>query len=93
MRHGTRSATRSVIRPLPEAERQVREIGKLYGSGKSRIFTGRAATESRFKSEARNHEILHLATHGVVDDASPLYSYLLLARSGGDEDGLLGPVK
>lgn len=80
---------RASFEPLPEAERQVREIEKLYGSGKSLIFTGRAATESNFKSEARNHDILHLATHGVVDDASPLYSYLLLARSGGDEDGLL----
>lgn len=77
--------------PLPEAWRQVREIGKLYGSGKSRIFTGRTATESRFNSEAPKYDILHLATHGVVDDAGPLYSYLLLARSGKDEseDGLL----
>jgi len=77
--------------PLPEAERQLREIGKLYGNDRSRVLTGRSASEARFNSESPNFDILHLATHGVVDDAGPLYSYLLLARSNADggEDGRL----
>src|SRR5262249_38990243 len=35
--------------------------------------------------------ILHLATHGVLNNSSPMYSHLLLAQTDGDanEDGLL----
>jgi CHAT domain-containing protein len=76
--------------PLPDAEDQVRQIGEIYGPS-SRVYVGAEAREDRWKAEAAQHRILQLATHGVVDDRSPLYSYLVLARSGdGDrEDGLL----
>jgi CHAT domain-containing protein/Flp pilus assembly protein TadD len=70
--------------PLPEAERQVREIEKLYGPEKSRILTGEAASQSRLKAEAGNYRVLHLASHAVLDGANPMYSYALLARSGSD---------
>ena len=85
--------------PLPEAERQVRALASLYGPQHSRIYTGAEAREGRFKREAGAYSILHLATHGTLDDASPLYSNVVLARSDGrktddgatttDEDGLL----
>jgi CHAT domain-containing protein len=70
--------------PLPEAERQVREIEKLYGPEQSRILTGEAASQSRLKAEAGNYRVLHLASHAVLDGANPMYSYALLARSGSD---------
>jgi len=73
---------------LPEAERQVQALFTLYGANQSRIFTGAKATETEFKKAAADFKILHLATHGVLDDASPLYSYILLANAAG-EDGRL----
>ncbi len=77
--------------PLPEAERQVRTLGRMYGSSRSKVYVGAEAREERFKSEAGDYRILHLATHGILNDRSPMYSYVLLAQTGetGKEDGLL----
>jgi CHAT domain-containing protein/tetratricopeptide (TPR) repeat protein len=76
---------------LPLAETEVQRLGRIYGAARSHVYIGREARESRFKAEAGNSRVLHLATHGVLNDASPLYSYLLLAGegNGGAEDGLL----
>ena len=41
------------------------------------------------KSEASRARILHFATHGILNNASPLYSHLALANGGAGEDGLL----
>lgn len=77
--------------PLPEAEEQVRELRRLYGAGQSTIYVGPDAREERFKADAGNYRILHLATHGIFDDASPMYSQVVLANEEGDarEDGFL----
>jgi CHAT domain-containing protein len=79
------------LEPLPEAERQVRSLERIYGGGRVRAYVGAEAREERFKSEASNYGILHLATHGILNDRSPMYSHLLLAQTGegGKEDGLL----
>ncbi|HEX7315635.1 MAG TPA: tetratricopeptide repeat protein [Pyrinomonadaceae bacterium] len=76
---------------LPEAERQVRTLGQLYGEAHSRVYTGAEAREDRFKAEAGRYRILHLAAHGVLNDASPMYSHILLSQGATDaaEDGLL----
>jgi CHAT domain-containing protein len=73
---------------LPEAERQVREIEKLYGSSQSRLLTGDSATEAQLKAEAGNYRVIHLASHAVLDDVNPMYSRALLAKGSG-EDGIL----
>ncbi|HEU4387054.1 MAG TPA: CHAT domain-containing protein, partial [Blastocatellia bacterium] len=76
--------------PIPDAERQVRQLSQLYGPGHWKIYTGRDALEERVKVEAGKYGILHFATHGVFDDASPMHSYLVLARdAAGKDDGLL----
>jgi CHAT domain-containing protein/lipopolysaccharide biosynthesis regulator YciM len=79
------------LEPLPDAERQVRSLAKIYGSDRVKSYVGGEAREERFKSEAGNYGILHLATHGILNDRSPMYSHLLLAQTGEEskEDGLL----
>jgi len=77
------------LAPLPETETQVRLLSELYGARRSRFLTGRDAREDRFKAEAANFKILHLATHGVLNDASPMYSHLVLSQGDSKEDGLL----
>lgn len=77
--------------PLPEAEQQVRRLGELYGRSRSAVFVGADAREQRAKRDAGRYSVMHLATHGVLDDHSPMYSYVVLApdatRDG--DDGVL----
>ncbi|HSE40467.1 MAG TPA: CHAT domain-containing protein, partial [Acidobacteriota bacterium] len=76
--------------PLPQAEKEVERIAKLYSSD-SKVFIGVEAGEDRLKAEAANCDVLHMATHGVFDDKSPMYSHLVLSQSTdpSKEDGLL----
>lgn len=74
---------------LPEAEQEVKALGRLYGAARSRVYTGAEAREDRFKSEAGQARILHFAAHGLVDNASPMYSHLALSAGDTNEDGLL----
>jgi CHAT domain-containing protein len=76
---------------LPEAERQVRTLAQMYGAANSKVYTGAEAREDRLKIEAGKYRILHLAAHGVLNDASPMYSHIVLAQGKTDtkEDGLL----
>lgn len=76
---------------LPEAEQEVRALASIYGRARTTLRIGAAATEKEFKRSAGRYRILHLATHGMYDDSDPMYSHLLLARTGrdDDEDGLL----
>ena len=76
--------------PLPEAETEVRSLAQIFGAGRSKIFIGAQAQEKSFKSLAPSHRIIHFATHGVIDNRNPLYSYLLLSKTEADQnDGLL----
>jgi CHAT domain-containing protein/Tfp pilus assembly protein PilF len=75
--------------PLPDAGRQVRLIQGLYEPGRAAAYLGDDASEDRFKREAPRYPVLHLATHGVLDEASPLYSHVVLTPGSPREDGLL----
>jgi CHAT domain-containing protein/Tfp pilus assembly protein PilF len=77
------------LEPLPEAEQEVKALGRLYGVSRSKVYVGADAREDRVKSEASRAKILHFATHGVLNNASPMYSHLALAEGGPGEDGLL----
>jgi len=75
--------------PLPEAAEEVKALRRLYGAGRSRIYVGLEAREDRVKSEAAQASILHFTTHGILNNAAPMYSHLTLAEGGPNEDGLL----
>lgn len=77
--------------PLPETEREVKYLSQLYGAAHSKVFVGGEASEDRMKAEAPKFTILHLATHGILNDASPMYSQIVLSQgdAGANEDGLL----
>jgi CHAT domain-containing protein/lipopolysaccharide biosynthesis regulator YciM len=79
------------LEPLPLAEKEALTLAGLYGAKQSKVYVGAAALEERFKAEAGAYRVLHLATHGILDDRSPMYSHLLLSQAGGSEkeDGLL----
>jgi CHAT domain-containing protein len=79
------------LAPLPDAEREVRDLARLYGSAHSAVYTAAQASERVVKSEAGHFRVLHFATHALLDDHNPLYSSLVLSKAGppDGEDGLL----
>lgn len=81
----------SDLAPLPEAEKEAKLLLKLYGTHAAAIYTEDDATEARWKQESGKYRELHLATHGILNSSSPLYSYLVLAHPAEEsgEDGLL----
>ncbi len=78
------------LTPLPEAEKEVSTLGRLYGPG-SRVLIGSQAREATVKADASRYRVLHFATHAILDDRNPLYSHIVLSRTADDtqEDGLL----
>jgi len=76
---------------LPDAVHEVQTLARLYGGQRSAAFTGSAAREAVLKKRISQYRIIHLATHGILNESSALYSALVLAADGeGDvEDGLL----
>lgn len=80
-------ADASALVRLGDAQQEAEAIGALYGAN-ARVLTGAAATELAFKNDAPAYSVLHVATHGLIDERAPLFSALLLAPAGG-EDGLL----
>jgi CHAT domain-containing protein len=78
------------LESLKDAEKEVDYLGKLYGLGNSKILKNSFATETFFKSEASKFNILHFATHGVLNNQNPMYSSLVLSLANdAKEDGLL----
>jgi CHAT domain-containing protein len=77
--------------PLPEAETEVAEVAAAFRSKVNKVFVGRDADEKSFKALAPAYAMIHLATHGVLDNRDPLYSHLLLTKTDGDleNDGSL----
>jgi len=77
--------------PLPEAETEVNALKTIWENPSSRVLVGSLARKSIFLQEASKYSIIHLATHGILDDASPMYSRLVMARAENDpsDDGLL----
>ena len=91
---GTLAAQRPMrddtFRPLPDAEVELQTIARIYGQEKCKIYTGSNALEETFKREAGQYRMIHLASHAVLDNSDPLYSYILLASNeASKEDGLL----
>jgi CHAT domain-containing protein len=78
----------STLRMLPEAETEVGELARL-NLGPHKIAVGDSATESLLKAEAEHFSVIHLATHGALNNNNPLLSHLILSAGKDDEDGIL----
>lgn len=70
---------------MAEARSEVQQIAAMYGPAARAVI---GARESQIKQEAPHYAVLHFATHGVLDDASPLASHLVF-EPGGRDDGRL----
>ena len=66
------------IRQLPGTLQEAQSIRRDFPRATLRI--GAAAQESFFKGQAEQYRVLHLATHGLVNETAPLYSIIVLAQ-------------
>jgi CHAT domain-containing protein/Flp pilus assembly protein TadD len=73
--------------PLPATADEVRRIAAL-AKGKARILTGLSATRPSVEAAAHHARYIHFATHGILNEISPMQSAVVLSKSG-DDDGLL----
>lgn len=75
---------------LPSAEKEVDFLLKLYGAERSKIYKRSLATETTFKENFKGFNILHFATHGVLDNQNPMYSAIILTSANNStDDGIL----
>ncbi|MEW6511246.1 MAG: CHAT domain-containing protein [Bacteroidota bacterium] len=93
-------ATRSIsvdgrtFNELPYSLSEVRGIAGLFATAgdKSLCMAESVATEENFKENAGTTTILHVATHGFINEDKPSLSALLFSPTGGTtsrEDGVL----
>ncbi|NEQ44834.1 MAG: CHAT domain-containing protein [Leptolyngbya sp. SIOISBB] len=78
------------LQPLPGAEAEAEEIAQLF---QTKAIIGSDATESKIVAEMPQADVIHLATHGLLDyvdttDRIPILGAIALAPSDTD-DGLL----
>jgi CHAT domain-containing protein len=74
---------------LPGAAREAKRIAGLYRPAVSLI--AEAATAARVKRGLMEADVVHLATHAVANERSPLLSKLLLTPDGNAGGPLSGP--
>lgn len=78
------------LSPLPYSGEEVKEIASVFSGFKTRVFTGTRATETVYRTSAPGFQVLHFATHFLVNDEAPLYSSIVLAPDkGSKQDGFL----
>lgn len=76
---------------LPGTNEEVNNIGNLFtqASAKATILTNQQASEGMIKSdELSKFDMVHFATHGIVDESNPELSKIFL-KAGNSEDGYL----
>lgn len=76
----------SVFGSLPNAKKEIAFAHSMAGG--RRLFEKRA-TETLFKKIAGDYDIIHLATHGILNSEASLQSKLLFSESSPDDDGFL----
>lgn len=76
------------LEPSAEQDLEIQRLKTVYGDAQSQLFTGTNASEERAKMEIVRARIMHFATPAILDEISPMYSFIALAASG-NSDGLL----
>lgn len=69
-----------------QQEQEIREAAAIYGTTNSRLFSGAEANEKRISSDLSRARILHFAAPTVLDDTSPMSSFIALSSTS-QQDG------
>lgn len=69
------------LQSLPGAAIEARNLIKIYGINKLDYWIDGNATKNKFIEQAPLYKIIHIATHGILDDENPLNSSLVFSNS------------
>ncbi len=72
-----------------DQEEEIKSLATSYGKPASRLTVGAQASEERLKSDLSRAKIVHLAAPAILDDASPMSSFIGLASGASEDDGFL----
>jgi len=78
--------TRSDLLPLAHTSKEVNQILNYF---KGDVYTDKTASLENFKSKSSDYSIIHLATHAVLNDEHPDYSFLAFSETDPDSEHLL----
>jgi CHAT domain-containing protein len=67
------------LEPLPGAIVETNNLLKVYGVNRLDYWLNKNATKSKFIEKASSYKIIHIATHGILDDENPLNSSLVFS--------------
>ena len=71
---------RATLKPLPGTQLEIEKIQKVVGTAEAIILSGEAAQEEALKENISDYNIVHLATHGIVNERYPWESYLAFSQ-------------
>jgi len=74
---------------VPVLEAEVQEVRQAFGVERTLVYNGPEASETQVKTEPTKHRMMYFAAESVLDNASPMFSYIPLAPGSGKEDGFL----
>ena len=72
-----------------EQEEEIRRITMTYGTTASRLYAGPQASEERVKSDVSQGRIMHFSSPAILDDTSPMSSFIGLSSTTNQQDGFL----
>jgi CHAT domain-containing protein len=73
------------ITELPAAKEESDMVAKLFGG---QLVAEGKGMEANFKQYGPDFGVLHIATHGIIEDQNPIFSNLVF-NNGNEEDGIL----
>ena len=68
---------------------EVESFASIYPSSRRKLFTGALATEDVVKRESARSTVLHISAPALLDDATPMSSFIALSNTGASDDGFL----
>ncbi|MCC6367261.1 MAG: CHAT domain-containing protein [Bryobacterales bacterium] len=84
---GMPSADGKPLPALPGSEQEAERIAALLPAGSGVLLKGKQADEASVRTAMPAAKVIHLATHGIIDNHDPLGSFLALGRTVGRPGG------
>ncbi|MEL6651447.1 MAG: CHAT domain-containing protein, partial [Bacteroidota bacterium] len=73
--------------PLAHNQSEIRSLRQYFPA---RMFLSEQASEASFQQNASTYDIIHIASHALVNDQNPLYSHIRFSQEADSiEDGVL----